>query len=275
MKPYTVALTNAGERLPADFDLGFLAKKLNALQKTFLFAVVDAIPSERFGKPDLGGQWYFFKRLFGIVQKHPDFQLFDYFIGITHVRVTEDKDSEDDGNRDWFSFSDLNKTSIITLNHNITIYNPPSKDIYQFIAFSVAGELLCNVGKKYFYHDEVSYCLFDECIDRGNVKPAIESASICPVCHHALKTNGLSDTILEDINRILVWCRGTTGKRSPLYRAVINPFTALVMGAALGWAATTFVKSDQYPYVLISTAAVPTVLFFFFHKKSKMVVNKT
>ena len=144
MKTYSVALANMGERLPPDVDLRKLSKKLNSLQKTFSFEVVASIPAEVFGKPDLGSQWYFFKRLFGIIHNHRDFHRYDYIIGITHVRLTESEDSSDEGNRDWFSFSDLNKISVITLNPNITNHNPPTKDIYQFLGFSIAGELLCN-----------------------------------------------------------------------------------------------------------------------------------
>ena len=221
MKMYSVALTNAGERLPLDVDLKVLSKKLNSLQKTFSFEVVASIPAEVFGKPDLGGQWYFFKRLFGIIKNHRVFPRYDYFVGITHVRLTEDEDSADDGNRDWFSFSDLNKVSLITLNPNITAYNPSTKDMHQFLGFSIVAELLCNVAKKYFYHDEVRYCLFDECIDRGNVAPALEASNICYDCHRDLKTSGVSDTILDDMRRRLDWCRRTTGKRSPLYRALV------------------------------------------------------
>ncbi len=64
MKTYRVALVNVGERLPSNTDLIFLSNKLNSLQKTFLFEVVTSIPAEVFGEPDLGGQWYYFRRLF-------------------------------------------------------------------------------------------------------------------------------------------------------------------------------------------------------------------
>lgn len=275
MKTYTVALTNVGERLPADADLGFLSKKLNSLQKTFSFEVVASIPAEVFGKPDLGGQWYYFKRLFGIIQNHQDFPRYDYFVGITHVRLTEDENSADEGNRDYFSLSDLNKVSLITLNHNITVYNSPTKDIHQFLAFSIAGELLSNLAKGYLYHDKVHYCLFDECVDRDNVAPAMETSAICSDCYHILKTNGVSETILHDIKRILDWCRRTTGKRSPLYRALVHPFTSLIVGAAVGWLSSAFLKSEQYLYVLVGVVAVPTALSLYYLKKSKMEPNRT
>lgn len=275
MKTFTVALINAGERLPPDVDLKVLSKKLNSLQKTFSFQVAAAIPAEVFGKPDLGGQWYFFKRLFRIIQNHRDFKHYDYMIGITHVRLTENEDSADDGNRDWFSFSDLDKVSLITLNPNITVYNPPTKDLYQFLGFCIAGELLCNVAKKYFYHDEVRYCLFDECIDRGNVAPAMEASTICSDCHRDLKASGVSDTILLDTRKILDWCRRTTGQRSPLYRSLVHPFTTLTIGAALGWVASSFFKSEEYLYILISTAAVPSIIFVSYFRKAKRGPSRT
>lgn len=268
MKTYSVALTNVGERLPSDVDLGFLSKKLNSLQRTFFFEVVASIPAEVFGKPDLGGQWYFFKRLFGVVENHQDFARYNYFVGITHVRLTENENSYDDGNRDYFSMSDLSKVSLITVNHNIIVNNSPTKDIYQFLAFSIAGELLSNLAKVYLFHDKVHYCLFDECIDRGNVAPAMEASVICSDCYHVLKTKGVSEAILRDIRHILDWCRRTTGKRSPLYRAVFHPFTSLIVGAAMGWASSAFLKSNQYPFVLVGVVAVPAALFLYYLGKS-------
>lgn len=276
MKTYSVALTNVGERLPANVDLGFLANKLNTLQKTFSFEVVASIPAELFGAPDLGGQWYYFNRLFGVIENHKDFGRYDYFVGITHVRVTENEDSADDGNRDYFSMSDLNKISVITLNQNITVYTSPTKDIYQFLAFAITGELLSNVAKSYLYHNKVHYCLFDECIDRGNVAPVMEASTICSDCYHILKTKGVSETILNDMRKILDWCRRTTGKSSPFYCAVFHPFTSLIVGAAMGWASSAFLKSSQYLYVLASVIAVPTSVYLYYFKKSRrMMPNKT
>ncbi len=264
-----VAIVDIGERLPFDCDLSFLSQKLNSLQNTFTFEIVNAIPAELLGEPDLGGQWYYFKRLFEIVQKHQAFSQYDYFVGVTHVRLTEDEDSEDDGNRDYFSMSDLNKVSLVSLNHNITVYNSRTKDIYQFLSFSIAGELLCNLSKEYLYHNKVHYCLFDECIDRANVAPAIENSKICSDCFNLLKKKGISDSILHDINNILNWCRRNTGKHSPLYRALIHPITSLTIGAAIGWLSSAFLKPSQYLYVFIGAVTVPISLFLYYVSRYK------
>lgn len=274
MKTYRVALVNFGERLPSDFSLGYLSKKLNSLQNTFTFEVVRSIPVEVFGKPDFGGQWYYFKRLFEILKKHPDFPNYDYFIGITHVRLTEDEESEDDGNRDYFSLSDLEKVSLITLNGNITTYNSKTKDIYQFLSFSITGELLCNLAREYLYHDKLHYCLFDECIDRSNVKLSIEKSIICSDCLHLLKQKGISESILHDINGILNWCRRNIGKHSPIYRAIIHPLSSLTVGTAIGWSASAFLNPNQYLFVFIGVIAVPISLFLFYTNKYKRNLKK-
>jgi hypothetical protein len=276
MKKYSVALVNVGERLPLNADLVFLANKLNSMQETFSFEVVASIPSEVLEKPDLGGQWYYFKRLFGIIQiqKREDYPRYDYFVGLTHVRLTEDENSSDDGNRDYFSLSDLEKTSLITLNHNVTAYNSQSKNISQFMAFNILGELLCNITKSYLYHDKVHHCLFDECVDRGNVAHSINRSIICPDCNHLLKIKGVSESLLRDIRLILDWCRRTTGKKSPLYRSVSHPLTSLIIGASIGWTASAFFSSKQYLYIFISTFAFPTFIYIYYVYEYKKELKK-
>jgi hypothetical protein len=274
MKTYRVGLVNFGERLPRDFSLDTLSKKLNSLQTSFTFEVVKPIPVEVLSGPDLGGQWYYFERLFSILQKHPDFSDYDYFVGITHVRITESEDSEDDGNRDYFSLSDKNKVTVVTLNRNITDHNSKIKDVYQFLSFSIIGELLCNITKEYLYHNEIRYCLFDECIDRPNVAQAIENSIICPKCLNLLKTQGISDQVLNDIYKVLDWCRSNTGKYSPLYRSIVHPLTSLSIGTAIGWSASAFLNPKQYLYIIIGAIIVPISLLIFHVKRDKKKLKK-
>lgn len=274
MKTYRVGLANFGERLPHDFSLDTLSKKLNSLQASFTFEVIKPMPVEVLGGPDLGGQWYYFGRLFSILQKHSEFSDYDYFVGITHVRITESEDSEDDGNRDYFSLSDKNKITVITLNQNITVYNSKVKDIYQFISFSIIGELLCNITKENLYHNEIRYCLFDECIDRANVAQAIENSIICPKCLNLLKMQGVSDQLLTDIYKILDWCRSNTGKYSPLYRSLVHPLTFLSIGTAIGWSASSFFNPKQYLYVIIGTIIVPIILLILYVKRDRKKLKK-
>ncbi len=210
------------------------------------------------------------------MRNHQDFSSYDYFAGITHVRLTEDEDTVDEGNRDYFTLSDMSKISMMTLNHNITTYNSPAKDIHQFLAFNIVGELLCNVTKTYLYHDKLNYCLFDECVDRGNVKPAIENSIICSDCYHLLKKKGVSESVLRDIRQILDWCRRNTGKRSHLYRAIVHPLSSLTIGTAIGWTASAFIKSEQYLYVFIGAVVVPISLYIYYvikHRKDSNIVG--
>lgn len=275
IKAYRVALINVGERLPVCVDAILLSKKLNSIQSAFSFEVVLPIPAEVLEGPDVRGQWYYFDRIFEIIRRHQEFSRYDYVVGITHVRLIKDENSGDDGNRDCFSWSDLSKTSLITLNHNVTTYNSKTKDIYQFIGFNVLGELLCNLTRTYLYHDKVNHCLFDECVDRGNVEPAINRSFICSGCNNILKQKGISNLLLCEIQKILDWCGRNIGEKSPLYLAISHPITYLVIGADMGWGISVFFKSNQYIYVLIVSAAVPATLFFNYFFKSRKELKIT
>jgi hypothetical protein len=261
MKTYRVALVDVGERLPPGFCIDVLLRKLNALQKSFSFEMVRPIPAEVLQNPDLGGQWYYFRKIFEILSKHPEISKYDYLIGLTHVRLTEDEDSVDEGNRDYFSLSNLDRISLVTLNQNITDHNSPTKTIYQFIAFNILGELLCNLARAYLYHTDVRYCLFDECMDRGNVKLALQKSYICPECSLRLKKDGADEGVLRDANKILDWCRSCIGKHASWYRAISHPISSLAIGSAIGWAASAFFSASQYIYVIVPVLSIPLVLW--------------
>src|ERR1700691_4132090 len=157
----TVGLVDLGENLL--IKLPRLAKRLNRVQKTFRFSVLDAQPN--IGPPDVSDQWSDVQKLFQRLSSVYGAQSINFIVGVTHVRFTDPQETEGRAEKDYFSKSDCQKFTVIT--EAMARYNSPRKSNYQYCAHLLIEGLLINLCQISLPHPEVRYCLFDECEDRA------------------------------------------------------------------------------------------------------------
>jgi hypothetical protein len=254
MQKIKVGLVDVGENLP--ISLRFLADTLNGKQGTYLFDEVAPIPCDVLGDPWLHNQWYIIERVVPFLSKHPMRNDFDILVGITHLRITREK--QDDGdifNKDYFASGDTSeKVSLVTINHNVLNFNSKSKNTLQYLAFCIVGELLVQrTGNMSLYHAVPKLCLFDECVDRASFAPSIDRCEICAACKSELKQCGISDNEISDVEKILSWCKKNTGSHSLIAKTFMNPLSSLVLGVSLGWLSQSLISPSKFLYVAIAS----------------------
>jgi hypothetical protein len=234
-----VALINLGERL--DIDLRRLSEKLNSLQESFQFGVGRRISAASMGNPDIKDKWY---RTSTLLQQLPDpgRESADYVVGLTHVKISRAGDGL------YFSHSDLQGRSVVSLNPSLTKFAGPLTDVEQYAAYLTMCELLINAAGADPSHTLPDRCLFDDCANREDVAPGIEAGQICSVCTAALEKHGVSKQTIDDARAVLVWCR-TRPLLKALKFAATNPISLLADGALIGWLAS-FVGSKYLPAAL-------------------------
>src|SRR5262249_2666059 len=155
-----------GERL--SIDLKVLTQKLNKLQNCFVFESVEAVTAAKIGEPDINYEWHSFQKLFDILKQHAKFTSSDYIIGVTRFKVTDPAYPSTKTTDSYFSLSDLEKASVVSLSKEMLQFNSISKNQYQYTAYLIMCELLINITKQDLAHSRISYCLFDECADRSD-----------------------------------------------------------------------------------------------------------
>lgn len=271
MELYKVALMDVGEM--ASVDLNTLSWKLNALQRSFQFSTVSPIPSEALGDPDVQGQWYNIRRLFDHINAHPRSSDYDFLVGITAFKMTDRRDPRAKTEKDYFSFSDLQKASVVSVNPSVLIHKSESKSIYQYISFLMMGELLCNITKKYLLHDTIHGCLFDECEDRSSLIQGIEAARICEDRIAAIKTVGVAQLVIDDVHTVLNWCSRNTWHFA-IGSAAKNPFVyfSIALGAGFSWLASEFITKFFGLFVFLFSLVPPLVILYRYklsHKATK------
>lgn len=257
-----VALVDVGENLPV--RLNSLADSLNQMQSAYFFTVITPIPCDVLGQPNLHFQWYFIEKLVPVLANHHKRSDFDIMVGVTHVRIT--REVQDDGdiyNKDYFSDSDISeKISLVSVNRNVLAFNSETKDTHQYLAFCMLSEILIQrTGNKELYHSVSKLCLFDECADRSAFASSIERSHLCAGCLANLKQGGISDTEINDIGKILTWCRKITGSHSAIAKTFKNPITSLVIGALVGWLSKNFIPPSSIIQVTIASTAIICLIY--------------
>ncbi len=120
------------------------------------------------------------------------------------------------------------------------------------------GELLILIAKKNMSHTVSKQCLFDECENRSELYECIKNASICPECVAKLKGKNVNHHAIESALCVLRWCKRNQWSFVGRF-TVSHSVTALSVGTALGWYASTFVIRE-WAWVLALVTLTP-VLF--------------
>ncbi len=273
MKAKTVALADVGEMLT--INLSRLAHRLNSLQRSFQFDVVDPMPSASIGAPDVRDQWYEIAPVLRRIRSYPRFRDYDFLIGITQFKITNTTDRLAKNDRDYFSMSDMEKASVISVNQAVLIHKSPTKSAYQYIAFLAMCELLTNLTKTYLAHPMIHGCLFDECEDRSALIIGLEAARICPLCIHTIQAAGASQQVVRDVTTVLTWCSENTW-RFAISASARSPFLALsiaVGGAILSLALPARLLWVRLPALILLFSIPFLVLLYhkkFCHKETKL-----
>lgn len=250
----TVALVNLGENV--SIDLTRLANRLNSLQRTWRFQEVAALP--RLGEPDVESIWFYIDRLLQELAAHRQAAKFDSVIGLTHVRLENRDTVLGAADRDYFSLNDRQRLAVIT--EAMQQWNSPTRDRYQYFAFLIVGELLEIAAGTDLFHQSKEVCLFDDCADRAEFRPAIERGRICPPCCGALYEAHVAQNTVCDSIRILNWCRRNTVGKS-LKLTLNSSLMSLVVGTAVGWATSAFIGPQWYQLVISVTLLVFLAVF--------------
>jgi hypothetical protein len=256
-----VALVALGEGIPIDLDR--LGGKLNRLQNTFAFETAPMVPIAWIGEPDIGDDWYSDKKLLGILRQHPQHQTFDYVIGLTRCKLGDINDSEPGT---YFCSNDAAKVSVIGLSKDMLQNIPPTLDEYQYASFLIMSELLTNMSGKDIYHKRPASCLFDYCEDPRDITNPLHAGQICRECLAELGKASVSDSVLDDVRKVLDWCKTATWS-SAISRTLWHPLTSLVVGTAVGWLASSLITAAYYP-VIIAIAVCPTAILLLYMKGS-------
>jgi len=251
----SVALVDLGENL--SFDPQKLASKLNSMQKTWRFQVVGS--KANLGEPDVDSIWFYIDRLLSQLETHKPAAKFDMVIGLTHVRLENRDPVLGEPDRDYFSLSDRQRLGIVT--EAMRQWNSPNKNLYQYLAFLIVGELLQIAAGVPLFHQSKEQCLFDDCADRAELAPAIERGRICPQSRHDLFKAQVSDATINDAVRILNWCRRNSIAKS-MELTFASPLVTLVIGTAVGWVTSSFLGPQWYKVVIVVTLVAFVVGFF-------------
>lgn len=253
-----VAIVDLGERL--SLSLNYLTNKLNSLQSSFYFSVVQPITAARVGEPDIQYEWHESERLFQKLYDHAQIANFDYMIGITHFKITFERETEDLPQKSYFSSTDFKKVSVISINKSMLTYISASKNIDQYVAICIMETLLASMAKKDMCHFAEKYCLFDECEDRSNFRYVLDQGQICSECIAKLKESNVSQLIINDVLRVLGWC-SRDSLRYSIILAAKNPLTTIIFGTCIGWLCRAFIESSYYPLVISIMVVVPILVF--------------
>jgi hypothetical protein len=250
----TVALVNLGDNL--SINLEKFANRMNSLQTTWQFRVVAAQPN--IGQPDYEDIFYQIEHLLRELANHQPANFEHVVIGLTHVRLATQDPASGHIEKDYFSLSDENRLAVVT--EYMKMWNSPNKDLYQYYGYVTVCELLTLMAKKSLVHQSKDRCLFDDCADRSEFTPGIQSGKICPQCRKSLQQAKVPDSAIDDAVRVLKWCRrNTTAKASQMTAS--NPYVTLVAGAALGWAASAFIGGERYRIVGFVTLLIILIVF--------------
>lgn len=254
-----VAIFDLGEK--ANLNLDYLSKKLNSLQKYFLFYVEDSITNQALGEPDIDDVIYSHHKLFSFMKGHNNIRA-DFIVAITYNKITHSEESVNKSLKEYFSISDFDRYSVISVNPKVISFNPTSKNYYQYVAFLIVCELLLNLLKKNIAHTKVNFCLFDDCDDREEFGHIINKGIICDSCKAEL-ASVLSEKSRKDVENILKWC----SKNSFTFafeNAIQKPLSTLFLGLALGWFAKTFIRAEYYLLIFLIGFS-PFLYFFLIH----------
>lgn len=266
-EPFSVGLVNLGDDLP--IDLRKLSIILNKHQNAFVFKFVRTISTEKIGDP-AKEKWYDNNYLLTVLANE-DFQnKYNYIVGITKCSIT-DMSEVDLESKDYFSKSDLNKNSIVSISPQILLYKDPNKDIYQYVAFLAVAELLNNLKKCDICHSAAKSCLFDECEDRMNIRACMEKGEICSKCLSSLEVAIDPDIIIE-VEKVLRWCkkvRWLVAAKAAFKHPIFTLFSGMVVGSL-------FEKyfSIDIPYGLLKIAIFMAVLFLIILLSKRMYKSK-
>jgi len=253
-QPRSVALVDLGENL--SIDLTKLGNKLNSLQNTWRFQVVSARP--QLGDPDVDAIWFYIDRLFSELEKHKPAGEFDLVFGLTHVRLENRNNDLGFLDKDYFSLNDQARFAIAT--EAMYQWNSPDKDRYQYFGFLILLEVLQITAGTNLCHQKKELCLFDDCADREEFRPAIERYRLCTDCLRELRNAQVPNDIVKDAQRVLDWCRRTTWARS-MQMTLANPLVALVIGTAVGWASSIYVPKEWYKLMFAFVLLVVGMVF--------------
>lgn len=258
---YKVGITNVGEGIPINIEK--LISTLNSIQRSFHFKIVPPFTMGIVGEPDIERLFYSTKKIFELLRTHRNYDNYDFLVGLTHLKIVEDIPLV--GNEKlYFSLSDNNKLSIISLNEQITKYNPSSKNLYQYTVCLMACELLINLSKTNLMHLSPRYCLFDDCVDRNDFTKCINKGIICEECLAKLKKENVSQEILHDIERMTNWCKRNSIWYS-IKKTIMNPIFTLVLGTVTGWLASMFV-GIQYLIIFLCILALAFVFILAYYQ---------
>lgn len=200
-----VALFDLGEKLR--IKLPVLGSKLNRLQDSFEFSVIEPITLQRLGAPD-DDPYYDVKRLHEEIERHFQRPKYDFLIGVTHLKMTVLEENVKAAERAYFSLSNLKGVGVISTHGDILDFKPLLKNEYQYVAYLVMCEVLINLAGEDLCHPDYLDCLFDDCEDRKALRDCIEKGKICDVlCRPKLKKNSVSDQVIHDVQTVLNWCK--------------------------------------------------------------------
>jgi hypothetical protein len=237
-------------------DLRSLAQKMNSIQSGFEFIAVGPPTGQSIGEPDYD-DWYSCQFLFDILKGRERAASFKYIIGVTNNRMIN-PDLMDES-LDYFSWSDGEKISVISIHDNVLKYNHPSKDCYQYIAYLIMCELTINISKYNLSHGSHAMCLFDECSYRDDFKACIDTGIICGDCMKYLESSVPQDIILSVMD-VLRWCRSKNWEWA-LVSTIENPIVSLFFGLGIGWIVSLYLGKEYLIPVLLFTLMPPIAIF--------------
>ncbi len=266
MHVYKVALIDIGEYLP--LSLKNFSKELDSMQVSFYFEEAGSITSDVLGNPDVDDDWYDVSTMFNLMKKKISSDDYHFIVGITQSKITDKTELAGKTEKDYFSQSDLQQHSIISVNKQVLKYNSPNKGNNKYVAHLLMNELLRNLAKKSLNHLGQKPCLFNECEDRSILSECIEQSRICHNCLAELKKNNVSDSILKDVSKILAWCRLNSWEFA--FKNILqHPFSVLGLGIGLGWFTSVFITKEYYPIILAITI-LPVFIVFLLSRFSKL-----
>ncbi len=271
MKPTSVALFDLGET--EEMHLSTLARKLNKLQSSIYFEAIDSVPTASVGAPNVLDQWYEIPSLLRQIREHPKGSGYDFLVAVTRFKITDPKDPLAKKERDYFSKSDMEKGSVVSINRAVLKHKTGTKCTFQYIAFLAVAEVLCNLTKTYLPHPSIKRCLFDECEDRSSLIEGLESGDICPCCVQKILTAKVSQEVIEDVKKILSWCSNNTW-RFAISSTLGSPSLALSIAvgtAILSLALPTDLNWLKMPGLILLILFLPLIVVYrnkFHHKET-------
>jgi hypothetical protein len=225
-RPIPIALVNLGGLLP--FNITKLANDLNRLKNQKLFVFHPIALSVDLPDRDLP-HGYSLHSLYQTVSNALAGSGYSFGIGITHEILEDTR----------FNWHDTEKgVGCITIDQ-AEVYNPAGRTIYQYVAYLVLCEALCITGRTQFEHRERFYCLFDECLERMDLKACLMRPHIH--CKDRLKAVGFTDRDIDSAEAILHYVK----KRhfsNVLAVAFSKWYTGVILGILISSSINLFIK---------------------------------